>query len=132
MRTFAKLLWVTSSMLSFRSLHCAALRHGQPGLGAVSPTSSAAIAQRATDYTEYNTHHYSMIGINSPYLVMLAAATELVAFIIGYLYGRVRLIGSRLCIPPSTPELTMWSQIHPHTPVGFTRAIPSKLIHTQN
>ena len=35
-----QVLWVTSSMRSFHSLHCAALRHGQPGLGAVFPTSS--------------------------------------------------------------------------------------------
>ena len=53
MRAFAICVWVTSSMRSFHSLHCAALRHGQPGLGGripdIQPLQSPTRAQRAAD-----------------------------------------------------------------------------------
>ena len=59
MRAFAICVWVTSSMRSFHSLHCAALRHGQPGLGGRIPDIQPRLAQRGADCRDIQPRRFS-------------------------------------------------------------------------
>ena len=59
-------MWVTSSMRSFHSLHCAALRHGQPGLGCRIPDIQP-LLQRAADCRDIQSQTFiTAIDIESP------------------------------------------------------------------